>query len=223
MVKLMYLGHSAFLLEAGGRRIMFDPWIAGNPRCPVKTNECEGADIYAVSHSHADHGLDDAIELSKRKKGKVVGIFEIAEYAGKKGADSVGANIGGPFEVNGVLIKLTQAVHSSDLGSPVGFVVKAGGISVYHAGDTGLFYDMKLIGELYRPDLALLPIGGHFTMDPREAAKAVELLGVDRVVPMHYGTFPVLYGKPEDLKRELRERGIKAEVIQLEPGESREL
>ncbi len=223
MVKVTYLGHSAFLLE-GSRRVLLDPWIEGNPQSPISLDQCEGADIYIITHAHGDHGLDDAVKLAKKHGGTVVGIYEIALEASNKGVkDTVGANIGGFFDVNGVKIALTTATHSSPIGAPTGAVVELNGKRIYHAGDTGVFYDMKLIGELYKPDLALLPIGGHFVMGPLEAAKAIELLGVKKVIPMHYGTFPVLTGKPEDLINLLREKGLEADVIVLKPGESYEL
>ncbi len=224
MVKVTYLGHSAFILEGGrGKKVMIDPWIEGNPQAPMSLDQVGGADIYIVTHSHGDHGLEDAIKLAKRHGGTLVGIYEITLEAANKGVEkTVGANIGSFFEVEGVKVALTVATHSSGLGAPTGVVIELDGKRVYHAGDTGVFYDMKLIGELYSPDLALLPIGGHFVMGPKEAAKAIELLGVKRVIPMHYGTFPVLIGKPDDLKEILKERGVDAEIIVLKPGESYE-
>ncbi len=223
MAKITYLGHSAFLVENAGKKVMFDPWISKNPVCPRKLDNLEKADVYVVSHSHGDHGLEDAIRMASEKGGKVVGIYELANYAAEKGAEAVGANIGGAFEVDGVSVRLTHALHSSDLGAPTGSIVRIGDLVAYHAGDTDVFYDMKLIGELYKPDVALLPIGGHFTMGPLEAAKAVELLKVGRVIPMHYGTFPVLYGTPDMLREELSNRGIEADVLEIKPGESLEV
>ncbi len=223
MVKVTFLGHSAFLLE-GSKRVLIDPWIEGNPQSPISIDQCKGADIYVVTHAHGDHGLDDAIKLAKSHGGTIVSIYEIAMEAGNRGVEkTVGANIGGFFEVDGVKIALTTAIHSSPIGAPTGVVVELDGKRIYHAGDTGVFYDMRLIGELYKPDLALLPIGGHFVMGPLEAAKAIELLGVKKVIPMHYETFPVLKGRPEELKELLRERGLDCEVIILKPGESYEL
>ncbi|RDD53277.1 MAG: metal-dependent hydrolase [Candidatus Korarchaeota archaeon NZ13-K] len=222
MLRVTFLGHSAFLLE-GSKRVLIDPWIDGNPQAPMKIEECRGADVYIVTHDHGDHGLSDAIRLSKRHGGIIVSIYEIAEKARREGASSLGANIGGFFEVNGMRVALTNAVHSSGVGAPVGAVVELDDRRIYHAGDTGVFYDMKIIGELYKPDLALLPIGGHYVMGPLEASLAVELLGVQKVIPMHYGTFPVLRGNPEEFKRFLESRGLKAEVIVLRPGESYEL
>lgn len=223
MARITWFGHAAFLLEVGGVRIAFDPWIEGNPKCPISLEEFKGADIYAVSHSHGDHGLDDAIKLSRERGGTIVGIFELANYAAEKGAKAVGANIGGFFEVKGVEIALTEAIHSSDIGSPVGFLVKAGNRTFYHAGDTGLFGGMSLIGELYSPEVSMLPIGGYYTMDPLQAALAVKMLKSRIVVPMHWGTFPVLKGTPEDLEKEIRRQGIEVQVLKLKPGETIEI
>lgn len=223
MVKVTYLGHSAFLLE-DSKRVLVDPWIEGNPQSPISIAECRGADIYVITHAHGDHGLDDAVKLAKTHGGTIVGIYEIASEASNRGVErTVGANIGGFFEVEGVKIALTNAVHSSPIGAPTGAVIELDGKRIYHAGDTGVFYDMKLIGELYSPDLALLPVGGHFVMGPLEAAKAIELLGVKKVIPMHYGTFPVLKGKPDELRSLLKEKGIECEIIDLRPGEAYEL
>lgn len=222
MVRVTFLGHSAFLLD-GSKRVLIDPWIDGNPQAPIKLEECKGADVYVITHDHGDHGLNDAIKLSKSRGGTIVSIYEIAEKARREGASSLGANIGSFFEVNGVKMVLTKALHSSSVGAPVGAVIEVDGKRVYHAGDTGVFYDMKIIGELYRPDLALLPIGGHYVMGPLEASLAVEFLGVSKVIPMHYQTFPVLQGKPEELRSLLENKGLKVEVIVLKPGESYEL
>lgn len=222
MVRVTFLGHSAFLLE-GSKRVLIDPWIEGNPQAPIKLEECGGADVYVITHDHGDHGLSDAVKLSKTRGGTIVSIYEIAEKARREGASSLGANIGSFFEVNGVKIVLTKALHSSSFGAPVGAVVELDGKRVYHAGDTGVFYDMRIIGELYRPDLALLPIGGHYVMGPLEASLAVELLGVGKVIPMHYQTFPVLQGRPEELRRLIESKGLKTEIIVLKPGESYEI
>ncbi|HIE23065.1 MAG TPA: metal-dependent hydrolase [Candidatus Korarchaeota archaeon] len=218
MAKITWLGHAAFLLEAGGKRIAFDPWISGNPKCPISLEDFKGADIYAVSHSHNDHGLNDAIKLSKEKGGVIVGIFELANYASEKGAKAVGANIGGFFEVEGIEIALTEAIHSSDIGAPVGFLVRIENRVYYHAGDTGLFGGMSLIGDLYSPEVSMLPIGGYYTMDPVQASLALKILRSRMVAPMHWGTFPVLKGTPDDLEEEVKKRGIKVKVLKLKPG-----
>jgi len=216
-----FLGHANVLVESGGVRVLFDPWIRDNPAYPRGVEVPGDVLAYVVTHGHEDHGLEDAIRLSKERGGKVVGIFELANHASERGADAVGANIGGPFKVGDVEVVLTEALHSSPLGAPTGAVVKfPDGLTVYHAGDTGIFPGMSLIGELYSPELAILPIGGHFTMGPREAAKALELLGSPRVLPIHYGTFPVLWGTPGQLREEVKARGLDVEVVELSPGSS---
>lgn len=221
MGTLTYFGHANVLVESSGLRIAFDPWVEGNPAYPKELEMPEGVHAYIVTHGHSDHGLEDAIRLSKERGGKVVGIFELANFASEKGAEAIGANIGGPFKVGDVEVILTEALHSSPLGAPTGAVVKfPDGLTVYHAGDTGIFPGMSLIGELYSPDLAILPIGGHFTMGPKEAAKAVELLKVQKVVPIHYATFPVLWGTPAMLREELKARKLDVDVIELSPGSS---
>ncbi len=218
---MAFLGHANVLVESGGVRVLFDPWIRDNPAYPRGVEVPGDVLAYVVTHGHGDHGLEDAIRLSKERGGKVVGIFELANHASERGADAVGANIGGPFKVGDVEVVLTEALHSSPLGAPTGAVVKfPDGLTVYHAGDTGIFPGMSLIGELYSPELAILPIGGHFTMGPREAGKALEMLGSPRVLPIHYGTFPVLWGTPGQLREEVKARGLDVEVIELSPGSS---
>ncbi len=221
-----YVGHAGFLVESSGLKVALDPWIEGNPSAAkgnVGMDVLEGVDYALVTHSHGDHGLVEAIEASKRWGTEVVGVFELANHAQSEGAKAIGANVGGPVSLRGAEVVLTQALHSSSLGVPVGFVVSTGEVTFYHAGDTGVFPGMALLGELYRPEVAMLPIGGHYTMGPREAAKAVELLGAGKVVPMHYGTFPVLRGTPAELRAALRDRGIEAEVVEFEPGEEGEI
>ncbi len=230
--RITWLGHAAFLIESpGGARIAVDPWIANNPRFP-KGFDYGRLDVVAATHGHFDHFGDDGISLAKASGAAVVGIFELALHCGAAGVEKVsGMNKGGSQTVAGVAIRMTHAVHSSGTsgagrennfpGDPCGYVFTfEDGFRVYHAGDTAAFSDMALIRELHRPDLALLPIGGLYTMDPPAAALACELLGVDRVIPMHYGTFPALAGTPAELSDELRKRGVSTEVIALSPGKS---
>ncbi len=225
MAKLTYLGHSAWILELDGKRIVIDPFITGNPLAPVKVSDIRDVDLVVLTHGHGDH-LGDAITILKNnKKAKVVAIYELANYVGEQIGDpsrAIGGNIGGPMLVDGLKIALTTATHSSPYGAPTGVVIMGEEGRVYHAGDTGVHMDMALIGEIYKPDIALLPIGGHFTMDPVEAAKAVELLKPKVAIPMHWGTFPVLYGKPEDFKKLVEEKGLPTKVVILKPGESYE-
>lgn len=228
--KITWLGHAAFLLESPrGARIAIDPWIGANPRFP-KGFEYGRLDVVAASHGHFDHFGDDGISLAKASGATVVAIFELALHCGAAGLSKVsGMNKGGSQTLAGVEIRMTHAVHSAGTSGagrennfpsdPCGYVLTfEDGFRVYHAGDTAVFSDMALIGELERPDLALLPIGGFYTMDPRQAAKACELLRVPRVIPMHWGTFPALTGTPQELKAEIRKRRLKTEVIELAPG-----
>ncbi|RLF28941.1 MAG: metal-dependent hydrolase [Thermoplasmata archaeon] len=224
-MRITWLGHSAFELEKDGKVLLIDPFITGNPAAPKGVSEIR-ADAIAVTHAHGDH-LGDALEISKRTGAPVIAIFEIAQYLAGKGANTMGINMGGEVEVAGFRVAMVPATHSSTImeggrwlpgGCPAGFVIDN---KVYHAGDTGLFYGMKLIGEYYRPEVALLPIGGFYTMDVRQAAKAAELLGVKAVIPMHYNTFDVIRADPRELERLLEPLGIKVYI--LRPGESVEV
>jgi L-ascorbate metabolism protein UlaG (beta-lactamase superfamily) len=185
--------------------------------------------MVCVTHAHGDH-FGDAVAVAKRLEIPLVAIYEIAVAAEAQGAEAVGMNLGGSTTVGSTRITMTHAVHSSCFvgdgkveagGNPAGFVIDSGA-RVYHAGDTGVFGDMALIGELYRPDLALLPIGDFYTMGPREATKATELLGVHRVIPMHYNTFPAIQQDPEAFRSRVSEK-TQSEVIILRPGESYDL
>ncbi len=230
--RITWLGHAAFLLESGeGARIAIDPWIGNNPKFP-RGFDYGRLDVVAATHGHFDHFGDDGIPLAKKSGATIVGIFELSLHCEAAGAPRVsGMNKGGSQRLGSVEIQMTHAVHSSGTsgagresnfpGDPCGYVLTfADGFRVYHAGDTAVFSDMALIGELDTPDLALLPIGGFYTMDPRQAAKACELLAVARVIPMHWGTFPALAGTPGQLREEIRKRGLATEVIELEPGGS---
>ena len=226
---LTWLGHATFRLDTpGGKRIYIDPFLSGNPRCPAGEREPERVDVIAITHGHGDH-VGDAVDLAQRFTPEIVANVELKAWLGRQGApvgDLPGINKGGSQEVDGIRFTLTNAFHSSGsddgayLGEAGGLVVRLeNGTVVYHAGDTCVFGDMSLIGRIYQPDVALLPIGGWFTMDPAEAAVALELLEVRRCVPMHYGTFPVLTGSPD----ELRAKAPGVEVLTPEPGEPIEL
>lgn len=226
-VKITWLGHASFkLVSPGGKVIYIDPWL-GNPNCPADQTRVDSADGILVTHGHFDH-LGDAVEIAAKTSAKVVSNWEISVFLEGKGvANAVGMNKGGTVDLDGIKATMVSADHSSGIkdgdrvvegGSAGGFVVQfEDGYKVYHAGDTNVFGDMRLIGELYAPDVALLPIGGHFTMSPREAATAVRLLGVEKIIPMHYGTFPVLAGTPAELKEALSGA---AEVLELKPGDT---
>lgn len=230
--KVTWLGHAAFFIESPkGARIAIDPWIGNNPRFP-KGFDYGRLDVIAATHGHFDHFGDDGIVLAKKSGATVVSIFELALHCGASGVEKVsGMNKGGGQTVAGVEFRMVQAVHSSGTSGagretnfpadPCGYVLTfEDGFRLYHAGDTSVFAGMALIGELYSPDIALLPIGDFYTMGPREAAKACELLGAARVLPMHWGTFPALPGTPAALRQELKKRGLETEVVELSPGQS---
>ena len=223
---LTWLGHASFRLDTpGGKRIYVDPWL-DNPKCPDAEKEPERCDVIAVTHGHSDH-TGSVVDIS-RKFGPlpIVAMVELKGWLKAQGAqadDLPGPNKGGTVEAEGIKFTLTNAFHSSSaddgtyLGEPAGIVVELeDGKTIYFAGDTCVFSDMQLIGRLYSPDVAVLPIGGHFTMDPRAAGLACELLGVQRVVPCHYGTFPLLPGTPD----ELRQHAPGVQVDDVEPGGS---
>jgi L-ascorbate metabolism protein UlaG (beta-lactamase superfamily) len=228
-VRITWLGHAAFKIQsAAGKVVYIDPWL-GNPKCPDGEKQVQQADLLLVTHGHFDH-LGDTVQIAQQTEAKVVCNFEISVWLEQQGVKSaIGMNKGGTLEFDGLRITMVSADHSSgisgdhgivDGGSPNGYVLELeNGFKLYHAGDTNVFGDMRLIGELYQPDLAMLPIGGFYTMSPREAAHAVRLLGVNQVIPMHYGTFPALAGTPEQLRSALE--GHPAEVIALQPGQTR--
>ncbi len=223
MVKVKWFGHSAFLISSGETRILIDPFIDGNPLAPVKANELS-AEYILVTHGHGDH-LGDTVSIAKRSGSVVVAPNELGHYLEGKGLKTHRMHIGGSAKFDFGQIKLTQAFHGSAViengniiytGMPCGFVVSIAGKNIYHAGDTGLFGDMALIGQRTPLDLALLPIGDNFTMGPEDAAFAANLLKPRIVVPMHYGTWPVLSGSPEVFQRMVKNPDI--EVIILRPG-----
>ena len=213
-MRLKYLGHAGFELLIEGKTVVVDPFITKNESSHIKIADISKADIVAVTHSHFDH-IGDAVEIARRDHACFVSTSEVRQEAVKNGVKDVfGLNIGGSAIVKGLQIVCTQAHHS---GNPCGFVFGVNGI--YHAGDTALFGDMALIAEMYSPLVALLPIGGYYTMGPREAAKAAELLKAKYVVPMHYNTFPQIRQDPEEFKKMVLER-IGAEVLIFKEGES---
>ncbi|HEX7360189.1 MAG TPA: metal-dependent hydrolase [Bryobacteraceae bacterium] len=227
MAKITWLGHATMEFRfPSGEVLLFDPFIEGNPAFP-KGYQFDRIDAIALSHAHSDH-TNDALPLAKKFNAKLIAMVELAGWLGQKGAkDTVGINKGGSVDLGFTRLTMTHALHSSSVqdgktliygGEAAGYVVRAeDGRSAYFAGDTAVFSDMSLIGELYRPELALLPIGDHFTMGPDEAALAARLLKVRRVIPIHYGTFPVLTGRPEQLEEKLR--GSDASVWTLKPGQ----
>jgi L-ascorbate metabolism protein UlaG (beta-lactamase superfamily) len=233
-VKLTWIGHASFILDTpGGKRALIDPWMTGNPVAPESLQDPGDVDLILLSHGHSDH-TGDVVRLAKEKSpAAVMCMIELGDYLGSKGVENImGGNKGGTLSAEGVSVTLTHAFHSSSWGEEDGTIVYTGepaglvitlenGYRIYFAGDTTVFGDMALIGELYSPDLAMLPIGDFFTMGPMEAAKAVELLGVKHVLGMHYGTFPLLTGTPQALREELGKRGLTDVVVEeLKPGET---
>ncbi|MEM2934749.1 MAG: metal-dependent hydrolase [Candidatus Thermoplasmatota archaeon] len=214
-MKIKWLGHACFIIE-GRDRIIIDPFIEGNPFCKEKVSNIK-VDIVAVTHSHDDH-LGNAIEIAKNNNAKIVAIHEIACYAQSKGANAEGINIGGGIKIKNSEIYMVPAFHSSGAACPAGLIIDTEK-PVYHAGDTCLFLDMKLVGELYKPYVALLPIGGRYTMDARQAAMAVELIKPKIAIPMHYNTFDLIKCNPEEFKKLVKE----AKVIIMKPNEEIEI
>ena len=225
-LSITWFGHATFVVTSpGGKRIVFDPWLTGNPKAPANA-KIEKADVICVSHGHSDHTAD-VVPIARATGAPVVAVYELANYFQSKGVkEVVPMGSGGTADVKGLKISLTDAHHTSSLddgkvyiGTACGFVVRLEDErALYFAGDTALFGDMRLIRELYAPEIAFLPIGDHFTMGPAAAAKAAEFLGVRQIVPMHYGTFPMLTGTPGELKKLVEPRGV--DVLVLKPGET---
>jgi L-ascorbate metabolism protein UlaG (beta-lactamase superfamily) len=226
--ELTWLGHSAFRVDSpGGKRIYVDPFLTGNPKTPDSERDPERCDLIAVTHGHGDH-VGDTVAIHQKFGCPVVAQVELRGWLTDHGVADDGQvcsiNKGGSAVVDGLKLTLTDAKHSSSCpdgtyaGEACGIVLQLeDGFRIYFAGDTNVFGDMSLIGRIYTPDVAVLPIGDHFTMGPREAAVALELLGVARCVPCHHGTFGLLTGTPEEL-RELAPPGV--EVLSPEPGET---
>ncbi len=224
-VRIRWLGHSGFSIS-DGKTALIDPWLEGNPRAAGGTDTIRGADLMLITHDHFDHS-GDAVALAGKTGALVVGIFELVGDLKAKGIPEaqllnggMGMNVGGTVNVLGFEIHMTEAHHSCSLGVPVGYVVKTpSGVTIYHSGDTGIFAGMSILGELYAIDVALLPIGSVFTMDYRHAAKAAALLKAKAVVPMHYGTFPILEPTADRFVAELAKVSPGTRPIVLAPGE----
>jgi len=212
-MEITFLGHSAVKLK-GSKTVYIDPFLSGNPAAAISAGEVREADIVIVTHHHGDH-LGDAFAIAAKTGAVVVGIHEVAVEAQSQGLTAEGMNIGGTVDVKGVKVHMVTAWHSAEKGNAAGVVVEMDGRRLYHAGDTGLSYDMKLIGEFFRPDLSFIPIGDRYTMGIPSAVKAVEFIGTKRVIPIHYDTYPVVRSDAQEFKRRV---GALAEVIVLKPG-----
>ena len=233
VVTITWLGHGTFLYESpGGKRLLVDPWIDENPAFPQgwKGRLEQGLDGILVTHGHFDQ-IGSLIELAQVTHAPIFGIFDMEGWLQKQGIGEgqfIGFNKGGTVDAAGVRATMVPAQHSSShndnglpvyLGDPVGYILRFdNGVCVYHTGDTCVFGDMRIYGEIYRPDVAVLPIGDFFTMGPDQAAYAAKLIGAPRVIPCHFGTFPILIGTPEGLRAGLT--GSEIEVVELDPGDS---
>ncbi|TMW71717.1 metal-dependent hydrolase [Alteribacter natronophilus] len=211
-MKLSYHGHSIVKIETGGKTILIDPFINGNETTDLDADSVK-ADVILLTHGHNDH-VGDTVEIAKRNDALVVAPFELATYLGWQGVNTHPMHIGGAHEFDFGKVKLTQAFHGSAYteeesqrivytGMPAGILFFAEGKTVYHAGDTGLFSDMKLLGEMYNIDAAFLPIGDNFTMGPEDAAVAAKWIGAEKVIPVHYNTFPVIEQNPDSFAESL--------------------
>lgn len=220
-VRLTFHGHAAWSLESGGVKILMDPFLSGNPKADVGPDAVE-ADYILITHAHGDH-VGDTVAIAKRTGATIVSNFEIANWCGAQGVTAHPLHLGGGKEFPFGRVELTIAHHGSSFpdggygGNPAGLIVKTGGRTIYNTGDTALFYDMKLIGEMHKPDVVLLPIGDNFTMGPDAALKAVELIQPKRVIPMHYDTFDLIAQDGEAFARRCKET-LGVECVVLPPG-----
>jgi L-ascorbate metabolism protein UlaG (beta-lactamase superfamily) len=224
-IQLTWLGHATFRIETpGGRIIIIDPWIMNNPACPPFEKKVKHVDVLLCTHGHGDH-IGDAVEIIKQHNPQVVGMPELCGWLEKKGAKQTSMmNKGGTQKIGDIKVTMVHADHSCGIqdgdqliygGEACGYVIEfENGVKIYHAGDTNVFGDMAIIRELYAPEIVMLPIGDHFTMGPREAAYACNLLKPKAVIPMHFGTFPVLTGTPRDFQKLVP--GV--EVVTMTPG-----
>jgi L-ascorbate metabolism protein UlaG (beta-lactamase superfamily) len=228
-VKITWLGHATFRIETpGGKTVLIDPWVMGNPMCPDDQKTFEKIDVMLCTHGHGDH-IGDAVTLARKHNPVVVGIYELCLWMQKKGAKQISPmNKGGSQTVGDIRVTMVHADHSCGIeddgqiiygGEACGYVIQfANNLKIYHSGDTNVFGDMSIIHDLYAPDLAMIPIGDHYTMGPREASYACRLLRPKTVIPMHFGTFPLLTGTPAEFTKLVREMGV--EVIHTEPGKT---
>ncbi len=230
--RIAYCGHSSIILEGSEKVVAIDPWFAGNPTCPDLCQSPGKLDVIVLTHGHSDHA-GDAVRLGKQYGSKICATYELAQLLIKSGVPEgnvIPMNKGGSVEVEGFRVSLTHAQHSNSYefkgenvyaGEACGAIVRSENTCFYHAGDTSLFSDMKLIRETYQPDIGFFPIGDHFTMGPKEAAKAVEFIACKLAIPIHHSTFPLLTGTPEEFEKACL--SLDVQVVTLKAGESHSL
>jgi L-ascorbate metabolism protein UlaG (beta-lactamase superfamily) len=224
-----WLGHSTFLFTSPkGKKILIEPWVQGNPACPDSAKKLPPLDLILITHGHSDHA-GDAVSIARSSSAHVIANYEICLWLESKGIKNTAPmGYGGTQKIGDIAITMVNAVHTSSivengvtiaLGNPAGYVIRfEDGTTIYFAGDTDLFGDMRLIAEMYKPTIAFLPVGDRFTMGPPAAARAVDFLGVKQVVPMHYGTFPFLTGTVAELRQLVEPKLV--QVLALKPGET---
>lgn len=228
-LEIQWLGHATFRVKSpGGKTVLIDPWVQQNPACPEQLKNVEQADVMAVTHGHFDH-IADAVELGKKLKPTVICIYETSVWLAKKGVENlIGMNKGGTVEAHGIKFTMVHADHSCGIqdddgsivygGDPCGYVITfENGYKIYHAGDTNVFSDMRLIHDLYHPELVMIPIGDLYTMSPHEASFALRFLQPKYCIPMHYGTFPPLTGTPDQLREKVKDLDV--QILAMKPGD----
>lgn len=226
---LTWNGHANFQITTPNLSMLIDPWFEGNPSACVGSDSCSQVDLILVTHDHDDH-VGQTVEICKKTGAHIMAVVETAHRLMELGVpqdrivNGIGFNIGGSVDFKGITATMIQAFHSSQTGTPVGYIITLeDGTTVYHAGDTGIFSSMEIYGKLFDIDLALLPIGGVFTMDPAQAALACTLLNCRQVVPMHWGSFPVLEQSTDTFASELQKVGASTTLVSLDPGQSIEI
>jgi len=218
---IKYLGHSCFAINDNGVNLLLDPFISGNSLSLITPFDLS-PELILVSHDHGDH-LGDTIAIAKKSNCAVLCVFDLAGELSKQGASVIAGNLGGTIDYKHIKITYVKAEHTSKLGTPVGFVIRFSNHVLYFAGDTNIFSDMNLIKELYNPDIVILPIDGYYNMGPFEASHATRLLDPKIVIPMHYGTFPLLKGTPEQFIHELKKQNLETRVIVFKINEEKEI
>ena len=219
MVKITWLGHAAFKIEASKYTFLIDPWVKDNPKSPLKSyKEIEKADFVLVTHDHQDHGFEDALKICKNTNAAFIGVYELVELARKKSCKSYGGNIGGEIQIDDIKVFFTQAIHSSNIASPCGFIVNLHDVTFYHTGDTAFYSDMEYLSRLYNIDIMMIPICSNYMMGVTEATWAVEKVKPKIVIPCHFNTIPILETNPFEFKERVDKY---SEVEILSPGKSK--